>query len=94
MYQNIYPSNMSIDLCLNQCAAFGYPAAGAEFGDECCELFPVRRPGTAILIARQGVVTSRISNLVLDLHPRATAISLAQTILFTCVVALHAFRYV
>lgn len=27
-----------MEACLNQCAAFGYPAAGMEFGDECCEL--------------------------------------------------------
>ncbi|OBZ73298.1 putative fungistatic metabolite [Grifola frondosa] len=34
-YQNIYTNNMTIQACLNQCAAFGYPAGGAEFGDEC-----------------------------------------------------------
>ncbi|KAH9896068.1 hypothetical protein C8Q73DRAFT_463729 [Cubamyces lactineus] len=34
-YQLIYTNNNTIEACLNQCAAFGYPAAGAEFGDEC-----------------------------------------------------------
>ncbi|KAI0764219.1 hypothetical protein BD413DRAFT_483077 [Trametes elegans] len=34
-YQNIYTNNNTIEGCLNQCAAFGYPAGGAEFGDEC-----------------------------------------------------------
>ncbi|KAI0364868.1 galactose oxidase [Pilatotrama ljubarskyi] len=34
-YQLIYTTNNTIEGCLNQCAAFGYPAAGAEFGDEC-----------------------------------------------------------
>ena len=37
-YQLIYTNNNTIEACLNQCAAFGYPAAGAEFGDECCKL--------------------------------------------------------
>ncbi|TBU26664.1 hypothetical protein BD311DRAFT_666990 [Dichomitus squalens] len=31
----VQPTNNSIDNCLNQCAAFGYPAAGTEFGQEC-----------------------------------------------------------
>ncbi|KAI0641646.1 hypothetical protein C8Q79DRAFT_918971 [Trametes meyenii] len=34
-YQNIYTNNNTVEACLNQCAAFGYPAAGMEFGDEC-----------------------------------------------------------
>ena len=35
-YQILFPTNNSAEVCLNQCAAFGYPAAGMEFGDECC----------------------------------------------------------
>ncbi|KAF7437573.1 hypothetical protein PC9H_004415 [Pleurotus ostreatus] len=34
-YQIIMQNNLTVDACLNQCAAFGYPAAGMEFGDEC-----------------------------------------------------------
>lgn len=36
-YQNIFTNNNTIEGCLNLCASFGYPAAGAEFGDECCK---------------------------------------------------------
>jgi hypothetical protein len=36
-YQNVYTSNNTAEACLNQCAAFGYPAAGMEYGDECCK---------------------------------------------------------
>jgi hypothetical protein len=32
-----WPTNNTIDGCLNQCAAFGYPAAGLEFGNQCCK---------------------------------------------------------
>ena len=35
--QIVQPTNNSVDFCLNQCAAFGYPAAGLEFGQECCK---------------------------------------------------------
>ncbi|VDB83101.1 unnamed protein product [Peniophora sp. CBMAI 1063] len=34
-YQIINTNNNSATACLTQCAAFGYPAAGMEFGDEC-----------------------------------------------------------
>ncbi|KAF8577851.1 copper radical oxidase [Ramaria rubella] len=34
-YQLFFTTNNSAEVCLNQCAAFGYPAAGMEFGDEC-----------------------------------------------------------
>ncbi|KAI0315679.1 copper radical oxidase [Amylostereum chailletii] len=34
-YQIINTNNNTADACLSQCAAFGYPAAGMEFGDEC-----------------------------------------------------------
>ncbi|KAH9927682.1 copper radical oxidase [Fomitopsis serialis] len=34
-YQNIWTYNNTVDACLNQCAMFGYPAAGMEYGDEC-----------------------------------------------------------
>jgi len=29
-YQNIWTDNNTVEACLNQCAAFGYPAAGLE----------------------------------------------------------------
>lgn len=38
-YQIINTNNNSAEACLNQCGAFGYPAAGMEYGDECCEFF-------------------------------------------------------
>lgn len=38
-YQIIMQTNLTVEACLNQCAAFGYPAAGMEFSDECCKLF-------------------------------------------------------
>ncbi|KAA1470743.1 copper radical oxidase [Dentipellis sp. KUC8613] len=34
-WQIFNTNNNSAEACLNQCAAFGYPAAGMEFGDEC-----------------------------------------------------------
>nr|ABD61575.1 copper radical oxidase [Phanerodontia chrysosporium] len=34
-YQIINSNNNSAEACLNQCAKFGYPAAGLEYGDEC-----------------------------------------------------------
>jgi hypothetical protein len=34
-HQIVDPVNMTVETCLNQCAAFGYPAGGIEFGDEC-----------------------------------------------------------
>lgn len=34
-YQNIWTDNNTVEACLNQCALFGYPAAGMEYGDEC-----------------------------------------------------------
>ncbi|KDR73046.1 hypothetical protein GALMADRAFT_142739 [Galerina marginata CBS 339.88] len=33
--QIIWPGNNSALACMNQCAAFGYPASGVEFGQEC-----------------------------------------------------------
>ncbi|PFH53643.1 copper radical oxidase [Amanita thiersii Skay4041] len=30
-----WPKNNTIQNCIQQCGAFGYPAAGAEFGEEC-----------------------------------------------------------
>jgi hypothetical protein len=35
-YQIIFPQNNSAQNCLTQCSTFGYPAAGMEYGDECC----------------------------------------------------------
>ncbi|KAI0808290.1 hypothetical protein C8Q74DRAFT_1189458 [Fomes fomentarius] len=35
LYQIISQTNTTIQGCLSQCAAFGYPAAGVEFGQEC-----------------------------------------------------------
>ncbi|KAI0631805.1 hypothetical protein C8Q77DRAFT_1219134 [Trametes polyzona] len=34
-YQSILTNNNTIEACLNLCAAFGFPAAGAEFGNQC-----------------------------------------------------------
>ena len=33
----INTDNNTVEGCLNQCAKFGYPAGGMEFGDECCK---------------------------------------------------------
>lgn len=38
-YQNIYTSNNTADACLSQCSAFGYSAAGLEYGNQCCSSF-------------------------------------------------------
>ncbi|GJE95267.1 copper radical oxidase [Phanerochaete sordida] len=50
-YQLILPSNNSAETCLTQCAAFGYPAAGMEFADECycgdVSDFTTNSPGVA-----------------------------------------------
>lgn len=37
-YQIINTNNNTATACLTQCAAFGYPAAGMEFGDEVQDL--------------------------------------------------------
>ncbi|KAJ8517873.1 hypothetical protein ONZ45_g4980 [Pleurotus djamor] len=34
-YQIIWQTNLTVEACVSQCSAFGYPAAGMEFGDEC-----------------------------------------------------------
>ncbi|KAG6836636.1 hypothetical protein H0H93_005663 [Arthromyces matolae] len=34
-YQIIWPTNNSALACLEQCAAFGFPASGVEYGQEC-----------------------------------------------------------
>ncbi|KAH9946755.1 hypothetical protein B0H21DRAFT_388973 [Amylocystis lapponica] len=34
-YQNIWTDNNTVEACLNQCALYGYPVAGLEYGDEC-----------------------------------------------------------
>ncbi|KAJ8703531.1 hypothetical protein PTI98_002148 [Pleurotus ostreatus] len=57
-YQIIMQNNLTVDACLNQCAAFGYPAAGMEFGDECCAW------------AR---VTTSISSLLIDVEIAGTS---------------------
>jgi hypothetical protein len=36
-YQIIFPQTNSPQTCLSLCSQFGYPAAGMEYGDECCE---------------------------------------------------------
>ena len=35
-YQIIFLNNNSAQNCLTQCSTYGYPAAGMEYGDECC----------------------------------------------------------
>ncbi|KAL4076636.1 glyoxal oxidase [Scleroderma yunnanense] len=34
-YEIDWTNNNTVDACLNQCAAFGYPAAGLEYGSQC-----------------------------------------------------------
>ncbi|KIJ67360.1 copper radical oxidase [Hydnomerulius pinastri MD-312] len=34
-YEMVWITNNTVDACLNQCAAFGYPAAGLEYGQQC-----------------------------------------------------------
>ncbi|KAJ7583869.1 hypothetical protein C8J56DRAFT_1054387 [Mycena floridula] len=34
-HQNIWPTNNTVEACINQCDTFGYTAAGVEFGVEC-----------------------------------------------------------
>lgn len=36
-WQTIAPTNNSVDNCANNCARFGYTAAGLEYGQECCK---------------------------------------------------------
>lgn len=36
-YQINFPNNLTATDCLELCAAFGYPAAGMEFGNQCCK---------------------------------------------------------
>lgn len=35
LYENEWDTNNTVDACLNQCAAFGYPVAGLEYGVQC-----------------------------------------------------------
>ena len=39
-YELDWTTNNTVDACLNQCAAYGYPAAGLEYGEQCCEYLP------------------------------------------------------
>lgn len=39
-YELDWTTNNTVDACLNQCAAFGYPAAGLEYGEQCCKCLP------------------------------------------------------
>lgn len=41
--QIIFPQTNSPQTCLSQCSDFGYPAAGMEYGDECCERYTALR---------------------------------------------------
>ena len=44
-YEIDWTNNNTVAACLNQCAAFGYPVAGLEYGSQCCRLldqFPAR----------------------------------------------------
>ncbi|KAH7906672.1 copper radical oxidase-like protein [Hygrophoropsis aurantiaca] len=34
-YELDWPTNNTVDACLNQCASYGYPAAGLEYGEQC-----------------------------------------------------------
>ncbi|KAI0791235.1 copper radical oxidase [Abortiporus biennis] len=34
-YENIWDTNTTVEACLNQCATYGFPAAGLEFGNQC-----------------------------------------------------------
>ena len=37
-YELDWTTNNTVEACLNQCAAYGYPAAGLEYAEQCCEL--------------------------------------------------------
>jgi hypothetical protein len=55
-YEMDWTTNNTVVACLNQCAAFGYPAAGLEYGEQCCEYsFPLLM--FAWVTWRQSVVT-------------------------------------
>ena len=93
-YQNIYPSNMSMELCLNQCAAFGYPAAGGEFGDECCKRLFLTASLRLANSLDQGAVMWKMSlPTALALLPKPTATLRVLMTLFTFAVVLGVFRY-
>ena len=36
-YEIVFPHTNTPQTCLSLCAQFGYPAAGLEYGEECCE---------------------------------------------------------
>ena len=36
LYELFLTTNNSAEACLSTCSAFGYPAAGMEFGTQCC----------------------------------------------------------
>lgn len=57
-YQNILQNNNSATNCLTLCSTFGYPAAGMEFGDECCMSFSLLVTVTVLSLLK-GAVTSR-----------------------------------
>ena len=58
--QIINTNNNSVAACLNQCAKFGYPAAGLEYGAECCayEWFKVSALASPDFFATQGAEMS------------------------------------
>lgn len=85
-YQNIWTNNNTVEACLNQCALFGYPAAGMEYSDECCGLIVLAATQCAYTWAEQGVVTCRtLSNTVQALEPSPIAQCRVPVTQFTCV---------
>ena len=64
-YQNIYTTNNTVEACLNQCAAFGYPAAGMEVHCYFCLYLSL-----ALTHAIISIVTSVVS--FPHLSPRST----------------------
>ena len=54
-YRIILAGNNSAQNCLSQCSAFGYSAAGMEFGDECC-MYPLSRSRALSLCLQKHIV--------------------------------------
>ena len=51
-------NDTTVEGCLNQCAKFGYPAAGMEFGIQCCKQdLPTRNLPTTDMRPLQSVAT-------------------------------------
>lgn len=89
-YQNIWTNNNTVEACLNQCALFGYPAAGMEYSDECCRPIvhsPMSRTDSEMRAGQGVAMCQTLNNTVQVLEQNPIARCRVPVIQFICVAA-------